>query len=83
VGSIRAIGKFPRLLSHLSDYVRTNLTSNDVMDLALDYQPAIKHVDTLFLQGSGKMINGIYYYIVQPEERQKIQEQLVKHLQAT
>jgi LCP family protein required for cell wall assembly len=83
VGSIRAIGKFPRLLSHLSDYVRTNLTSNDMMDLALDYRPAIKHVDTLFLQGSGKMINGIYYYIVQPEERQKIHEQLVKHLQAT
>ncbi|WP_147423867.1 LCP family glycopolymer transferase [Cohnella endophytica] len=83
VTRISSITKLPRLLSQLSDYVRTNLTSQNMIDLALNYRPAIKNVETLNLQGQGKMINGIYYYAVTPEARQAIQKEMVNHLNAT
>ncbi len=83
VASVNSIAKLPRLLSNLSEYVRTNLTSQNMIDLALNYRPAIQSVETLSLNGKGQIINGIYYYTVKPEDRQKIQEQLLQHLIAT
>jgi anionic cell wall polymer biosynthesis LytR-Cps2A-Psr (LCP) family protein len=82
VVSINSVTKLPRLLSHLSEYVRTNLTSQNMIDLALNYRPAIKNVQTLSILGEGKMIDGIYYYTVKAESRRKIQEQLLIQLDA-
>lgn len=83
VVSIRSLSKLPQLLSQLSKDVRTNLTSQDMLSLAKEYRPVIQSVDTLNVQGFGKTINGVYYYSVQPETRQKIQEQLLNHLNVT
>ncbi|TFE22624.1 LCP family protein [Cohnella luojiensis] len=82
VVSVNSITKLPRLLSQLSDYVRTNLTSSNMIDLAVNYRPTINNIETLYLNGSGKMINGIYYYTVTPEDRQKIQTIMLNHLSA-
>ncbi|WP_256758977.1 LCP family protein [Cohnella sp. WQ 127256] len=75
--SVNSITKLPRLLSHLSDYVRTNLTSKDMINLAIKYRPVIHNIETLYLEGKGKMINGIYYYTVTPAERQRIQSRML------
>lgn len=76
------VTKLPKLLSHLSEYVRTNLTSGEMVDLIVKYRSAIASVDTMYLQGTGKMINGIYYYTITPEERRRIQSEMLKCLQA-
>ncbi|MCD9023686.1 LCP family protein [Cohnella silvisoli] len=83
VVSVNSITKLPRLLSHLSEFVRTNLTSQNMIDLALNYRPAINNVETLYINGQGQMIKGIYYYVVKPEERQKIQQHLLINLDPT
>lgn len=83
VVSVNSITKLPRVLSHLSEYVRTNLTSQNMIDLALKYRPSITNVETISIQGKGTMINGIYYYAVTPEERQKIQAAMLKLLIAS
>jgi LCP family protein required for cell wall assembly len=80
VVSFRTLGKLPHLFAQLSKDVRTNLTSQDMLNLVKRYRPAIQSVDNLYIQGVGKMIDGIYYYVVQPETRQKIQEQLLNQL---
>ncbi|MFC5472165.1 LCP family protein [Cohnella suwonensis] len=77
---VNSITKLPKLLSQLSQYVRTSLTSGDMIDLAMNYRPAIKNVKTLILQGQGKMIGGIYYYSVTPEARRSIQKEMLEHL---
>src|SRR5262249_34874178 len=82
VVSFRSIGKLPHLLSQLSNDVRTNLTLGDMTDLASDYRSSTDHVETLYLKGAGKTIDGIYYYTVQPEDRKQIQERILAHLQA-
>lgn len=80
--SVRSIGKLPQLLSKLSKEVRTNLTSGDMLNLASAYRSSIDNVETLYLKGTGKMIDGIYYYTVQPEDRKAIQRKLLEQLQA-
>ncbi|WEK54912.1 MAG: LCP family protein [Candidatus Cohnella colombiensis] len=81
--SFRNIGKLPSILSQLSKDVRTNLSTNDLYEIATEYKSAIKHVETLTLQGSNQMIDGIYYYAVKQEERKHIQELLLDQLQVT
>lgn len=83
VASFRSLGKLPHILSRLSEDVRTNLTSGAMLDLATDYRPAIEQVDTMYLSGTGKKIKGIYYYTVEPEERQRIQSLILAHLLPT
>ena len=80
VVSFRSLGKLPHILSRLSEDVRTNLTSGDMFDLATEYKSEIKQIDTLYLNGKGRMIDGIYYYAVQPEDRAAIQDRLLAHL---
>ncbi|MFC5530636.1 LCP family protein [Cohnella yongneupensis] len=83
VVSFRSLSKFPHILSELSNDVRTNLTFGNMVDLASDYRSSISNIVTLNLKGTGKMINGIYYYTVQPEDRKEIQDRMLEQLQAT
>ncbi len=83
VTEISSITKLPKLMSHLATNVRTNLTLQNMLDLALEYRPAIQNVKTLYLKGSGEMISGIYYYAVSPKDRQQIQRELLTQLGAT
>ncbi|MFD0671299.1 LCP family protein [Cohnella sp. GCM10027633] len=83
VASFRTIGKLPHILSQLSKDVRTNLTSGDMLDLASDYRSSIENIETLYLNGKGKTINGIYYYTVRPEDRKAIHNRIIAHLQAS
>jgi len=80
IANANSVLKLPKLLSHLSEYVRTNLGSGNMKDLLLDYRPAIGEVNILYLQGSGKKINGIYYYAITAEERRRIQAELLRGL---
>jgi len=80
VTSGSSIVKLPKLLSRLSEYVRTNLTSDEMIDLATNYHSAIRNVDTLYLQGQGQTIGGIYYYTITAEERRRIQAEMLKAL---
>jgi LCP family protein required for cell wall assembly len=83
VTDVSSIVKLPQLLSHLSDNVKANLTSGDMLALAKDYRPVIHQVDTLFLNGKGKIIDGIYYYTVTAADRQDVRKRLLEHLRAS
>ncbi|WP_239618858.1 LCP family glycopolymer transferase [Cohnella mopanensis] len=80
VTNVSSILKLPKLLSHLSNNVKTNLSSQDMLALAKTYRPAIHKVDTLILNGTGERIDGIYYYTVKPEDRQNVRQRLLEHL---
>jgi len=83
LAGVNSIVKLPKLLSHLSEYVRTNLSTGNMYDLVSKYRPAISDIEILNLQGNGKLINGIYYYAITPEERRRIQAEMLKCLNAT
>lgn len=80
--SFRTLGRFPKLLSQLSKSVKTNLTLEHMISLAKEYKSSIKQVDTLYLQGKGSMINGIYYWLPNRDDRIRVQKVLLELLQA-
>jgi anionic cell wall polymer biosynthesis LytR-Cps2A-Psr (LCP) family protein len=77
---IDSVRKLPGLLSKLSRYVRTNLTSGNMTRLALHYRPAIGQVTTERLQGAGSMMTGIYYWKLADGERERIHRRLLVQL---
>ena len=82
VADAGTVTKLPKLLSHLSEYVRTNLAPGQMFDLVAKYRSAIGSVDIMYLQGKGKTIDGIYYYTITAEERRRIQSEMLKGLGA-
>lgn len=69
-----------KIFNKIASSVKTNLTFEELKDLALQYKPAMQHVQVLEIKGSGRMMNGVYYYIVTPEERKRIEKALQDQL---
>ncbi|MGF9697605.1 MULTISPECIES: LCP family protein [Paenibacillus] len=60
------------MLDELGTHVRTDLTFDEMKELILDYRSDLENVDTVEIKGKGEKINGIYYYIVEQQERDRI-----------
>ncbi|UPK45245.1 LCP family protein [Paenibacillus pabuli] len=69
------------MLDELGTHVRTDVTFDEMKELLLEYRNDLENVDTVEIQGKGEKINGIYYYIVDQQERDRIHEILEKHLE--
>lgn len=78
---IQSITKLSDILDSLEDNVKTNLTLNEMKRIQKHYRSALENTETFEIKGSGKRINGIYYYIVPEEERLAISERLKEHLE--
>ncbi|MDN4600424.1 LCP family protein [Paenibacillus sp. F6_3S_P_1C] len=68
------------MLDELGTHVRTDVTFDEMKELLLDYRNDLENVDTVEIQGKGEKINGIYYYIVDQQERDRIHGILEEHL---
>lgn len=79
--SIQSITKLSDILNSLEDNVKTNLTFDEMKLIQKNYRSALEKTESFEIKGSGKRINGIYYYIVPEEERKAISERLKEHLE--
>ncbi|UFJ42507.1 LCP family protein [Brevibacillus humidisoli] len=62
------------ILERIGASVKTNLHYEEWKEVIGRYRPAAENVETDQLRGSGKVIDGIYYYIVTPEERARVHD---------
>ncbi|HBU80598.1 MULTISPECIES: LCP family glycopolymer transferase [Paenibacillus] len=69
------------MLDELGNHVRTDVTFDEMKELLLDYRNDLENVDTVEIQGKGEKINGIYYYIVDQQERDRINGIIEEHLE--
>lgn len=69
------------MLDELGTHVRTDLTFDEMKELILDYRSDLEHIDTVEIKGKGEKINGIYYYIVEQQERDRIHGIIQENLQ--
>ncbi|WP_370866542.1 LCP family protein [Saccharibacillus sp. JS10] len=79
--SISNLTKVNALLGAVQDHVKTNLTKEDMMDLVSNYRTEIQDVNKDEVQGSGKKIDGIYYYMVSDSEKARIHTEITEQLQ--
>lgn len=72
---------WPEMLEALSDHMRTDLTLADWKALLFHYRHALEQVETEQIAGTGRMLEGIYYYIVSEQEQNRIFRRLAEHQQ--
>lgn len=78
--SVQTITKVDEILGEVSSHVRTNLKKEDMDHLRKNYLEATKNHQSLHIQGGGQKINGVYYYVVPEDERQRVSNTLKEHL---
>lgn len=74
------IGQWPELLAELSNHMKTDLSFRDWKALAKHYRKAADAVEIERVAGSGIMLDGIYYYSVTDEERERLSRKLAEYL---
>lgn len=79
--SLSSITHVQSLFGELGDSVKTDVTFADMKTFAKDYRQSIDSVDTVEINGTGKIIDKIWYYIVDDAERTRIHNQIKTHLQ--
>jgi polyisoprenyl-teichoic acid--peptidoglycan teichoic acid transferase len=78
--SLSTLTNYGDIFSALGNNVKTNLTFDEMITIQSKYKSASKDVEQIELKGNGTKIDGIYYYQIPGEERNKIQNTLKDHM---
>ncbi|PEZ83332.1 LytR family transcriptional regulator [Bacillus sp. AFS017274] len=78
--SLSSLTKYDEVFDALGNNIQTNLTFDDMMDIQKNYRDASKSITQSSINGTGTKIDGIYYYIVSDEEKEKVQSELKEQL---
>ncbi len=79
--SLSSLTKFSDIFTALGNNVKTNLTFDEMVDIQKNYKDAGKSIQQMEIQEKGTLINKIYYGLVSPEEKQRIQTELKAQLE--
>jgi polyisoprenyl-teichoic acid--peptidoglycan teichoic acid transferase len=79
--SLSSLTNFQDIFSALGDNVKTNIAFSEMVDIQQNYKDASHSMEQMSIAGSGTKINEIYYLIVSPEEKQRVQNELKSHLE--
>lgn len=80
VASLSSIMNYKKVLGSMEDNMKTNLSFDDMLDLFQHYRGAASTVQQEQLEGSGTMIDGIYYDIVSEAELTRVTTLLKENL---
>jgi len=69
---IASVSKINKTINILGNNMATSLDFSDMKRLLTGYTDTRHNIESYQMQGTGKTINGIYYYIVPEEEIQKV-----------
>lgn len=78
---LSSITKISKILDVIGKYVRTDLNFNQMVKIQGNYKHARFNLEQLTIQGTCEIINGIWYYIVSDQEKDRLANTLRKHLE--
>ena len=79
--SVSSLTNYGDIFGALSKNVQTNLTFDQMMDIQKNYRSAASNLEQETIKETGTKIGGIYYGIVAPEEKTRLQELLKQRLE--
>ncbi|MDR7078850.1 LCP family protein required for cell wall assembly [Neobacillus niacini] len=79
--SLNSLTNFGDIFSALGNNVRTNLTFNEMVTIQSKYKSASNSMEQTQINGGGTKIDGVYYYMVPAEEKQRITTMLKEQLE--
>lgn len=80
VTSLNTVLNYQPVLKSMEDNVNTNLKFNEMVNISLNYNKALRNIEEIQMNGSGTKIEGIYYEIIPDEEVEEISQTLKKEL---
>lgn len=80
--SVNTVLNYQSIFKTLEENVQMNVMFDDLRSIQKNYASSFKNIEQLYLNnGSGTMMNGIYYYMLNDSELQEIQKMLQEHLE--
>lgn len=70
--NISTVFKLQTILDEVGTSVKTDITFEEMKIFMLEYRTKLERIDQAEVKGYGKKMNGIWYYIVDKEEREEI-----------
>lgn len=77
---LSTVKKLDGLLEAAGEHVRTNASFRELKSFATGYRNALRASRTEEIKGEGRRIDGVWYYIVDEQERKRIHELLKSQL---
>jgi len=77
---IQSVWKYNEILGALEKNVQTNLSTDEIMDIRKNYASARNNIKQEQIEGTGKKVDGIYYYFVPDEEKERVSNIFKQHL---
>jgi anionic cell wall polymer biosynthesis LytR-Cps2A-Psr (LCP) family protein len=76
----QSIGSYTKILAALGDNVKTNMTFDDMKNIATNYRDVRSNVQEYEVQGTGSTQGGVYFFHVSDQEKQKVSNMLKSNL---
>ena len=74
------IVRLQSMLAEVGNNVKTDITFAEMKKFITDYRSDLNKIETLELNGQGKRINGIYYYMIEAAEKERVHNLIEDHL---
>ncbi|WP_416828193.1 LytR family transcriptional regulator [Ectobacillus polymachus] len=78
--NVSSLSNYGSILSAIQKNVKTNLTQDDMVKIQQNYKDCSNNKEQLQINGEGKMMNGIWYYVVSDQTRNDLSKKLREHL---
>lgn len=78
--SVNTISNYRKLVDIFNKYVKTNLSFNDMLSLALNYRGCMSNLKSGYIQGHDAWIDGASIQVASTEELQKTSNKLRRNL---
>ncbi len=79
--SLNTLMNYGDIFEAVAGSVKTNLTFDEMVAIQKQYRKAAKNINQHQIDGSGRYIDGIFYWIVPEEEQTALQDLLKEHLE--
>ncbi|PFP24254.1 LytR family transcriptional regulator [Bacillus sp. AFS073361] len=81
--SLSSLANYSDIFSALGKNVKTNLTFDQMIAIQKNYKSVVSNIDQMTIEGKGTRMNGIYYYIVPADEKERLQTEMKTQLETT
>ncbi|ATP39422.1 LytR family transcriptional regulator [Solibacillus sp. R5-41] len=79
---VNTVLNYKSILKTLENHVETNVKLDEMLVIRKNYSNSLKNIEQHYLKnGTGKKMNGIYYYLLNDTELELLQGTLKKHLE--
>ncbi|MEY8744164.1 LCP family glycopolymer transferase [Paenibacillus tundrae] len=76
---VSTVFQLESLLGEVSEHVKTDVSFDEMKSMLAKYRNVLERVESVEIKGTGKNIDGVYYYMVEQSEKDRIHQLIKEH----